>query len=181
MVTATGTAPAACDGVTTLIDMLLVTLTLEPAMPPKVTPAPLTKFVPLIVTAVPPEVEPEFGETDVTVGAGAGAVYVKPPVNVPLCPSEFETTTLTLPEECAGVNAVIEVALTTFTLVAAAPPIVTTAPEEKFVPVIETDVPPDVLPLPGEIDVTVGAPFAPPPDFGKIVVSFLSAPGEALR
>jgi hypothetical protein len=38
------------------------------AMPPKVTVAPLTKFVPVMVTAVPPAVGPLFGETEVTVG-----------------------------------------------------------------------------------------------------------------
>jgi hypothetical protein len=33
--------------------------------------APETKFFPLMVTEVPPEVEPEFGLTPVTVGAGS--------------------------------------------------------------------------------------------------------------
>jgi hypothetical protein len=36
---------------------------------PNVTAAPEAKFVPVIVTAVPPEVEPLFGLTLVTVGA----------------------------------------------------------------------------------------------------------------
>jgi hypothetical protein len=36
---------------------------------PKVTVAPDWKFVPLIVTAVPPAVEPELGEMLVIVGA----------------------------------------------------------------------------------------------------------------
>ena len=55
------------------------------------------------------------------------------------------------------VVAVIELGLTTATLVAAAPPKLTVAPDEKPVPVIVTDVPPLVLPEVGEIAVTVGA------------------------
>jgi hypothetical protein len=48
------------------------------------------------------------------------------------------------------------VALTTFTLVAAVPPIVTPVAPVKLVPVIVTLVPPAVLPEVGEMDVTVG-------------------------
>src|SRR5689334_14751264 len=51
----------------------------------------------------------------------------------------------------------MEVELTTVTLVAAVPPRLTLAPDEKPVPVIVTDVPPLVLPEVGEIAVTVGA------------------------
>ena len=35
---------------------------------PKVTVAPVAKFVPVMVTAVPPAVDPVFGDTLVTVG-----------------------------------------------------------------------------------------------------------------
>ena len=52
--------------------------------------------------------------------------------------------------------AVIDVALTTLTFEAAAPPIVTEAPAEKPVPVIVTKMPPPVLPEFGDTDVTVG-------------------------
>ena len=55
-----------------------------------------------------------------------------------------------------GVVAVILVALTTITPVAAVPPMVTVAPVTKAVPVIVTPVPPAVGPLPGEIEVTDG-------------------------
>lgn len=56
---------------------VLVTVTFEAAVPAKLTVAPEAKFVPVIVTVVPPEVVPELGETDVTVGAcGRGFVYV---------------------------------------------------------------------------------------------------------
>lgn len=53
----------------------------------------------------------------------------------------------------------IDVALTTLTLVAATPPTVTVAPLTKFVPeiVIVIVVPPAEVPLDGDTDVTVGA------------------------
>ena len=53
------------------MEVLLATLTLVAAVPPKVTLAPAAKLVPVMVTAVPPLVEPELGETELTVGAGA--------------------------------------------------------------------------------------------------------------
>jgi hypothetical protein len=73
------------------------------------------------------------------------------------------------------------VLLVTVTLVAALPPNETVAPETKAVPVIETDVPPLVLPVLGEIETTDGAGVPTPPDFGRIVVSFFNAPGDVLR
>jgi len=51
--------------------VLLATFTLDAAAPSNVTAAPLTKFDPVIVTAVPPAVGPEFGEMLATVGGGA--------------------------------------------------------------------------------------------------------------
>jgi hypothetical protein len=68
IVTATATAPAACAGVVAVIVVLLLTTTLVAAVPPNVTVAPVAKFVPVIVTAVPPAVVPLFGLTLVTVG-----------------------------------------------------------------------------------------------------------------
>jgi hypothetical protein len=67
-VTVTVTAPAACAGVVAVIEVLLTTTTLVAAVPPNVTVAPEAKFVPVIVTAVPPAVDPVFGLTLVTVG-----------------------------------------------------------------------------------------------------------------
>jgi hypothetical protein len=52
---------------------------------------------------------------------------------------------------------VIDVLLTTLTLVAAVPPSVTVAPDKKPVPVIVTAVPPAVVPDAGEVALTVGA------------------------
>ena len=57
----------------------------------------------------------------------------------------------------AGETAVIWVALTTVTFVAATLPKLTAVAPDKFVPVIVTDVPPVVGPVLGEIPVTVGA------------------------
>ena len=56
-----------------MIDVLLATVTPVAAVPPNVTVAPEVKFVPVIVTAVPPLAGPEFGVTDVTDGGGAPA------------------------------------------------------------------------------------------------------------
>ena len=72
LVTTTFTPPAACAGVVAVICVAFVTTTLVAAVPPNVTPAPAWNPVPVIVTAVPPLVGPEFGEIDETVGAGAG-------------------------------------------------------------------------------------------------------------
>jgi len=52
------------------MEVLLTTFTPVAAVPPKLTVAPDKNPLPMIVTAVPPAVEPEVGETPVTVGAG---------------------------------------------------------------------------------------------------------------
>jgi hypothetical protein len=66
-VTTTSTSPAACAGVVQKIFVELFTTTFVAATPPNVTVAPLSKFVPRIVTEVPPEVEPLVALIDVTV------------------------------------------------------------------------------------------------------------------
>jgi hypothetical protein len=66
------------------------------------------------------------------------------------------TVTVVAPAVPAGVTAVIEVLLTTTTLVAAALPKVTVAPDAKLVPVIVTAVPPAGGPLFGATLLTVG-------------------------
>ena len=68
--TTTLTAPAACAGVVAVIEVLFTTVIPVAAVPPRLTVAPVRKPVPVIVTAVPPLVLPEDGETLVTVGAG---------------------------------------------------------------------------------------------------------------
>ena len=151
-VTATVTAPALPAGVVAVMCDASTTTTLVAAVPPNVTVAPAAKFVPVIETAVPPAVEPVFGKTLLTVGT---TTYVNPFARLPPDTPGFVTVTVTAPTLPAGVVAVICVPLTTTTFVAAAPPNVTVAPAAKFVPVIETAVPPAVDPLFGETLSTV--------------------------
>ena len=68
-VTVTVTAPALPAGVVAVIDVLFTTTTLVAAVAPNFTVAPAAKFVPVIVTAVPPAAGPLFGLTLLTVGA----------------------------------------------------------------------------------------------------------------
>jgi hypothetical protein len=70
-VTTTSTAPAACAGVVAVMVVELVTDTLVAAVPPNVTEVAPVKCVPVMVTAVPPLVEPVLGETEVTATRGA--------------------------------------------------------------------------------------------------------------
>jgi hypothetical protein len=81
---------------------------------------------------------------------------VNPLVRLPLCPLAV-TVTVAAPALPAGVVAVIVVAFTTTTFVAAVDPNFTVAPAAKFVPVIVTAVPPAARPLFGATLLTVGA------------------------
>jgi hypothetical protein len=72
--------------VVAVIDVLLTTVTLVTAVPPKLTVAPVRKPVPVIVTAVPPAVVPEVGEIAVTVGGLA--------LNVAICITQLELVTV---------------------------------------------------------------------------------------
>lgn len=57
-----------------VIEVLLTTTTFVAEVPPIVTVAPPKNPVPLMVTPVPPAVDPEFGEMELMVGAGFGTV-----------------------------------------------------------------------------------------------------------
>ena len=106
-------------------------------MPPTVTLLAPVKLVPVMVIAVPPAIGPDDGLTLAIVGA---ATYV----NVIACdvdPPAVVTTIVFAPADPAGVNAVIEVASTTLTLVAATPPTVTLIAPVKLVPVMVIAVP----------------------------------------
>ena len=156
MVTVTVTAPALPAGVVAVIVVAFTTTTFVAAALPNVTVAPAAKFVPVIVTDVPPVTGPLFGFTPLTVGT---TTYVNPFAKLPLCDPTFVTVTVTAPALPAGVVAVIVVLFTTVTLVAAPLPNVTVAPAAKFVPVIVTDVPPATGPLFGLTLLTVGTPM----------------------
>jgi len=155
-VTVTVTAPTLPAGVVAVIVVAFTTVTPVAAAPPNVTVAPAAKFVPVMVTAVPPAVGPLFGLTLLTVGTTA---YVYPFARLPLCDPTLVTVTVTAPALPAGVVAVIVVAFTTTTFVADPLPNVTVAPDAKFVPVIVTAVPPAVVPVFGLTLVTVGTPM----------------------
>lgn len=68
-VTTTLVAPAACAPVFAVIEADETTTTLVAAVPPIATVAPVTKPVPVIVTASPPTSRPLDGAIDVIVGA----------------------------------------------------------------------------------------------------------------
>ena len=59
-------------------------------------------------------------------------------------PDDVVTITCTVPADSAGEVATMEVGELTVTAIAAVPPNITVAPEAKPVPVMVTDVPPDV-------------------------------------
>jgi hypothetical protein len=135
-----------------VIVVLFATVTLVAAVLANFTVAPAAKFVPVMVTAVPPTKGPLFGATLLTVGA---ITYVNPLTRLPLCPLTV-TVTVTSPAFPAGVVAVIVVLFTTVTSVAAVLPNITVAPAAKFVPVIVTAVPPAAGPLFGATLLTAG-------------------------
>jgi hypothetical protein len=72
LVTTTDTTPpsAAETGVLATIELLFTAVTPVAAVPPKLTVAPAKKFVPVIVTPVPPPAGPVLGTITVSVGAG---------------------------------------------------------------------------------------------------------------
>jgi len=139
-------APTVPAGVVAVIDVALTTATFVAARPSTVTLVAPVKLVPIRVMAVPPKVVPEFGLTEVIIGAGTTYVNALALVAVP---PAVVTATLFAPVVPAGVIAVIDVALTTTTLVAALPPMVTLVAPVKLVPVIVISVPPKVEPLDG--------------------------------
>src|SRR2546425_3863650 len=152
--TTTSTAPAAWLGVVPVIVVALTTVTDVNVLPPKVTVAPDWKLVPVTVTLAPPSVEPLAGVTELAAG---GATYVNrsPGFGALDCPPTVTMTSAT-PAGCAGVVALICVALTTLTPVATDPPTVAVAPAAKPVPVIVIGVPPAVVPALGLTALTVG-------------------------
>ena len=80
-------APAVPGGVMAVIRVAFVTLTPVAAAPPMVTPSesPVTKSVPVMITAVPPDAGPEAGVMLVNAGAG-GLIVIYPARDVLLLP-----------------------------------------------------------------------------------------------
>jgi len=157
VVTVTSTVPVPA-GEVAVIDVVLLTVNDVALVLPNLTAVAPVKLAPVIVTLVPPAAGPLLGEIEVT--AGAVAEYVNwSAALVGLVPPKWVTVTSTVPVP-AGEIAAIDVALSTTTERASAPPKRTSAPTlkavMKLVPVIVTLVPPPAGPLFGEIDVTVG-------------------------
>jgi len=140
----------------TVIDVLLFTVKLGAAVPPKVIVVTPRKFTPVRVTTVPPAVGPVAGEISKMDG---WLPYVKSsPAVFPFVPAGVVTVTSTVPAECAGVVAVIVVLFTTVNVVAFVPPNFTAVAPVNPVPTIVTAVPPATGPVPGVTDVIVGPP-----------------------
>ena len=72
VVTSTLAEPALPAGVTHVMDVAEFTVKLVHALPPTVTADALLKLLPVMVMFMPPAVEPDVGDTDVTEGAGVG-------------------------------------------------------------------------------------------------------------
>ncbi|CAB4889582.1 unannotated protein [freshwater metagenome] len=69
VVTVTVTAPATPAGAVAVTDVADTTTTFVAAFAPNFTPVAPVRFVPVIVTTVPPDAGPLVGLNDVTVGA----------------------------------------------------------------------------------------------------------------
>ena len=69
VVAVTSTVPAALAGVIAVIDEVELIVKLAAGVPPKLMAVEAMKLVPVMVTTVPPVVEPSLGDTVVMVGA----------------------------------------------------------------------------------------------------------------
>jgi hypothetical protein len=119
------------------------------------------RFVPVMMTVVPPPAGPVVGLIDVMVGGRTGETKVKKSSElVPDVPLGVVTVTLTVPVP-AGLTTVIWVAETTTTLVPAVAPKSTAVAPVKLVPVRVTEVPPVERPLLGDTAVTLGTSVSP--------------------
>lgn len=131
------------------------TVKLVTATPPNFTLLAPSKFVPVMVIAVPPSVVPNVGDTKVSVGTDM-SMFVNA-ANLVSEPLGVVTTTSLSPTVPAGAIAIIEVAEATTKLVAGTPPTVTLVAPVKLVPLNVRAVPPVMGPLPGATDESVGA------------------------
>ena len=77
VVTTTLAVPAVPAGVVAVIEVGLLTVMLEAAVVPNFTLVAPVKFVPVMVTTVPPAVGPLTGEMEVTLGNDEGMVMLK--------------------------------------------------------------------------------------------------------
>jgi hypothetical protein len=155
--TVTSTVPAEPAGAVAVIEVALTTVKVVAAAVPNFTAVVPVKLVPVMVTEVPPVVDPEVGLTAVTVGGEGGTKVNWSFALVAEVPPGPTTVTSTVPAAPAGAVAVIEVALTTVKVEAAVAPNFTAVAPVKLVPVMVTEVPPVVVPEFGLTPETVGA------------------------
>ena len=152
VVTDTFLAPTVPAGVLAVMADAFTTITLVAATPFTVTLVTPTKLVPVIAIVVAPFVDPVVGLTVVIVGGvtnvNALALVAVPPAVV--------TDTFLAPASPAGVLAVMVVAFTTTTLVAATPFTCTLVAPVRLVPMIVNAVPPLLGPEAGLTEVMVG-------------------------
>ncbi len=133
-------------------EVALTTCAPLPGMLSKNGQQPAWKFVPVILTSVPPVVLPKPGETPVSVDAASRYVKALGSVNV-FAPQV--SVMPTMPPMCAGVTAV-SVELSTKVVFAGIPPKATEQPATRFAPARVTLVPPAVPPLDGVTLVSAG-------------------------
>ena len=135
----------------------LMTVKLVADVVPNLTAVAPLKFVPVMVTVVPPATGPLDGETPVSAGSAINVNWSA--ADVTLVPSGVVTVTSTVPVP-AGEVAVMVDGLTTVNAVAATTPNLTLLAPVKFVPVMVTVVPPAAGPKVGLSAVTIGATSA---------------------
>ena len=147
-----------------VIVVLFTTTTFVAAALPNVTVAPGAKFVPVIVTAVPPAVDPVFGLTPLTVGA---TTYVYPFVRLPLCEPRLVTVTVTAPR-CHRRRRRDRRAVHHHHVRRRRASERHRRPRREVRPVIVTEVPPDVDPVFGLTLLTVGGTMLGIPRFVRL-------------
>jgi hypothetical protein len=152
--TVTSTLPFDSAGEVAVMEVDEPTLNSDATVTPKSTDVTPEKFVPVMVTRVPPAVEPTLGLMSVTVGIGPRK-WNSSSVPLAFAPPLVVTITLTLPLDSAGDVALIEVPDTTTKAAGTRPNITLEAPESS-VPVMITTVPPLSGPESGLRRITVG-------------------------
>ena len=120
---------------------------------PNITALAAVKLVPVMVTVVPPPVDPAVGVNEVMVGGGTNLKF---PVDVAVPPTVV-TEILTVAAEWGFVLALIVVAFVTVYVAAVVVPNLTALAPVKLVPLMVTVVPPAVGPAVGVKEAMVGA------------------------
>jgi hypothetical protein len=159
VVTVISTVPAGLAGLTAVIWVSLLNVKLVAGTVPNSTLLAPVKPVPVIVTDVPPVVDPSLGEMPATVG-GAYVYWNRSAELVADVPPGVVTVTSTVPLPAGlagGLTAVIWVSLLNVKLLAGTVPNSTFVAPVKSRPVIMTVVFPAAGPNVGEMLVTVGA------------------------